>query len=300
MIGQTKRIRRALMAVLRPLTGDRATGQVLAKAAVGTTTIKLPKGSYCLPAPASVAGKTQLSQELLLHTTAETVVTEAGTLVPITSTLGGVRHNLAAGTVVRWDPPLLGMVPTAAVHANMTGGLDASGPGMVRQVLAYETLIGGQPTLDVFLAKIRATPAVVVAWASSQAVESTGVGAHRNEDLWKLYVVCSISSGASERGDEALDILDAIESYLTDRSSVDGWVFSGPAVEIRSKEAVRLTSTSAIYSVTLMTSNGVRRTEHRTLGDSYEEWLTTQIDLETATTTPLPVVIAAIYPMESE
>jgi hypothetical protein len=293
-IGQTRRIQRAIMGVLRPLMGTRSTGTIVAKAAPGQVSIVLPKTSFVVPLPASATGRTQLAWEMPFITTADTTVLEAGSDVAVASLLGGARQNLAKDTVVRFDPPLAGMVQTATVKAAMTGGADASDtPGMVRDVVAYESFDSQGAAQDVFLARAGdRVPALVLAWIGSGAVATKGNGLEA--DTWKLYCVVAHGGGSHQRSAQALDILDAARDYLLDRSASDGIVFSAPPTTILGRDLFRVTPSSTIYSMTFETTMGVEKTEHR---GAFNDWDWTRLDLDTATTTPKPVVDEAIYAM---
>lgn len=297
-IGNTRRVRRGIMSVLRPLTGDRASGTVFAAASAGQGSILVPKNCYLLPVPKSATGKGQIARDMPLRTTAATTVLEAGTTLPVTSLLGGTRYNLADTTVLRWDPPLVGLELTCTLQGAMAGGLNASpSPGMVKTVIPFEALAGVEQAKDLFHARIPAHPALVLAWAGSRNAEWIGEETRRRHDLWKLYVVVENQAGALERIDEALDILDAIEGYLGGRTSFDGFVFcSAPGIDVLSRELVRGTASSTIYSMTFQTTTGSRRIETRSIenGD-YATWLRNQLDLDTATPSPLAVVDQAIY-----
>jgi len=298
MNGQTKRIRRAICAVLYPMTGTRSTGTVLAKAAVGQGTITLPKNSFGLPKPVSAAGKGELAHDRPLRVSADTVVDEAGVSVPVSSLLGGARQNLDVSTEVRWDPPLTGMVKTATVDGALTGAASSSGPGAIAELLAYEAFPTLQSAQDAFLARVGPGPSMVLAWTGSGGGEKKNRGSYHRPDVWKLYVIASHGGGVETRADQATDILDTAEALLIDRSGADGFVFSAPGTTITSRDYVRTTPTSVIYSMTFETRMGVKRTEHRSLaaGD-WSDWDATRIDADTATPVPLPVVDDASYDM---
>jgi len=298
MIGQTIRTRRAIMAALRPLTGDRATGTIKAIAATGYSGITLPANTMLVAVPTSAAGLSQAAPELVFRTTTATAIaTTPGTNVAATSLLGGARHNLPVASVLRYDPALVGVTATALAVADFTGGADATGLGAVKQILAFETLENVDAAQDLFLAKVRATPALVLAWAGRVLPESAGEGQWVRTDTWRLYVITSALQGGVQRGDEALDLIDRCEAYLIDRSSADHYVFSAPGIQIRSVDRVRLTPSSWVYALTFTTTTSTARIDHRTLGSDYDEWLNTQVDCDTATTPPLPVVDGAIWPM---
>jgi len=297
-IGQTKAIRRAIMGVLRPLSGDRATGVILARAASGYGEITVPVNSYLQPVTSSAAGTKMVDRNQLVRTTQAMVVTEAGTVLPVASLGGGAKQNLAKSTLLRWDPPLTGLVATATVHgAALAGGADpaAGATAAVKGILAYETMPRAEAR-DLFNAGVGPVPAVVVTWAGSGGRTGAGEGVTRHTDLWKIYVVTASHAEAMARVDEALDILDAIEGYLEQRSSYGGVVFSSPPAEVLDKVLVRANSESFIYAVTLRTHSAVRRIETRSIEDGdWALWKTTSYQLQVATVPPLAVVQEATY-----
>lgn len=299
MIGHRKRIRRGIMSVLRPLTGDRANGTALAQASPGQGSILVPKNSYLLPVPVSATGKGQIAPDMPLRTTAEITVLEAPTAIPVSSLLGGTRNNLANGTVLYWDPPLAGLTPTATLQGAMTGGANAANsPGAVKELLAFEAFRSADAALDIFNARISAHPALVLAWAGSRNGEHVGVDLRRRMDLWELYVIVETPQGVDERIDGALDILDIAEGYLGGRSSFDGNVFSAPPIEVTGTRFVRGNASSFLYSLAFNTFNTVQRIETRSLEDGdWALWLRQQLDLDTATPLPLAVVDQAQYLM---
>ena len=117
-IGRTTRIARALLEVLRPLTGDPSTGTALVTATAGDVT--LPARCFFAPLRKSVSNQESLDRDNLVRSTADAgdqIISSAGVSVPLISMLGGKRQNLPAGTRLRLDPPLLGINAIATVEA---------------------------------------------------------------------------------------------------------------------------------------------------------------------------------------
>jgi hypothetical protein len=298
-IGRTTRIARAIVEVLRPLTGDRSSGIALVTATAGD--IMLPARSFLAPLRRSISGQESIDRENLVRTTGEDAIVRAtGTLVPIVSVLGGSRQNYVAGTRLRFDPPLDGVEELATIAApGMTGGATATGVGAVCQIIEYETITGPTAATDLFNARVQGgAPAIVLAWESSGGAKMVARGVHVRPDRWILYVITSRGDGAGKRRDEARDILDAVESYLVDRHSVAGYVFSAPATEILGRSRLAVTKTSYIYAVSLQTTGRARRIDSRPDDElSFAEWKRTRLDAQTADVPPSPVVADVVFPM---
>jgi hypothetical protein len=284
--------------VLQPLTGTRSSGAILAKSKAGAGDITIPKNSFALPVMESAAGNKQLEPNAPIRTTTDTVVTEAGVQVPVTSVLGGERHNWDDGTEVRWDPPLTNIEATATVDGDMTGGQNATeSPGYVKEVLAFETLDTDRAKA-LFNTGVGPTPALVLAWESSPPSELVAPQRALQEDRWKLYAVVESTGDGLTNIDTALDILDMARAWLLDRRGADGYVFSGPGgVQVGDRRLLSRADSHLVYVMSLTTTVGVRRTDHRKVGTDYTQWLKTQIDVDTATDPPLPVVDEAVYEM---
>lgn len=287
-IGKTTRTGRALMEVLRPLTGDPSTGSATIKSTSGD--VKLPKRCFMAPLRRFVSNQEALDRDNLLRTREDVIATTAGVSVPLISMLGGKRQNHPVGTRLLLDPPLLGIEPYATVDTGgMTGGADASGTGSVRQIVRYEIISSATAAKDLFSARVHAgAPAIVVAWNDSGSPTAAGRAAVR-PDQWIIYVVTSRNDGKGVRGDDGADILDAVESYLHDRHSVAGHVFSQPSTQILSRGRLTTTPTSYIYTLTCQTTGAVKRIDTR--GElTFAEWKRTLLDLPTADVPPFPIV----------
>jgi len=294
MIGQTKRIRRAILAALRPMTGDRSSGEITATASGGNITV--PKNSFLVPVLESAAGNSQLEPNWPIRVVEDTLVAAGGTTVTVTSLIGGSANNLADGTMLRWDPPLVGLTETAVVSGGgLTGGADATAgaPGALKSLVSFEEIRSREQAQALFQAGItNALPAGILAWTGTNQGRKVGAGVHIRDDTWELYLVVTWSDEGLGQIDRVLDLLDAAESYLVDRKASDGFPFSAPdGTDILGRQLVRQTAGSLIYSVRFATMSAVQRVEHRSVTEgSWAAWAKTVIDLETATTPPLPVV----------
>jgi len=300
-IGQTKRIARAIAEVLRPLTGTPATG--FATVTASGSDILLPAGSFAAPIRTSTSGTPpttcqQIDRENLVRTTVDVIATTAGTTVPVTTMLGGIRQNLAALTSLRWDPPLIGMAPLAAVGAAaLAGGANATGTGAVGQIVLYEELRSGQVPLDLFRARAESgAPLVAIVWSSRGRAEKVGRNRAARPETWQLFVVVGHQAGAPERGSDGLDVCDAIEGYLTDRAEIGGFIFSAPPASVTGCKRVAVNETGYVYAVELVTLNAAERIPTPEEATAVE-WDHLRLDMQRASVPPFPVTTNALYDM---
>jgi len=275
-IGQTKRARRAIMAVLQPLTGTRATGTATVSLASGQTAdVCIPANSHAFPIPESAAGVGQVDDQRMLRTTAPIIVTSAGAkLVPVTSMMGGAWHNaLGAGTRLVWDPPIPGIETHSSLSAAMSGGANAlevpgsNGrmlPGFVRDVSSSTDIAATDVAKDLFMARLSARiPSVVVSWQGSDEGEIKGRGQRQRPDRWFLFIVTDTRKGEEPRRDSGEDIMDAVEGLIGDRKGVDGYRFSDPPAIVTGRRRLASTESSTVYVVSVSTYSSVRRTDLR-------------------------------------
>lgn len=310
-IGHTTRTARAILEVLRPLTGDPATGTAT-MTATGAD-IEVEAGSFLAPVRKTRGGSRKIDRDNLVRTREDTTITSTGTAVGIISMLGGARQNLPAGTVLRFDPPLEGVEETAPVAALMTGGADATGVGAVKQIVEAEQLESASAALDIFNAKVSSgAPAIVLAWDGSGPVERIGRGVLSQVDSWTLFAIVSRADSSAGRRSEGRDIVDAIRGYLLDRGSVAGYVFSSPPTQIVGRVRTAITKGSYVYAVQIETMSHPKRIETRgaTSPDgemTWSEWRRTVLDVQcVAAVAPFPTVVddmiipAAQYDQEVE
>jgi hypothetical protein len=295
--GDLKRIRRGIISALAPLVGTVATGSVLARSSSGAGAITIPKHCFLVPIPESAAGRVEISHDLPIRVTAATEIGEGGAAVPVASICGGPRNNFAAGTRMRWDPVLTGVEPEVVVTGgDMSGGAAATeGPGIVREIRAFETLESLEAARDMFAGEVGQLPAIVVAYSGTSEVEPLGEDVVLEAHRWRLYVVTRWGSNAIDTGNEALDILGAVRGLLIRRTSSRGMVFSSPPSSVAHVTRVRITPTVFLWALDLVTYAGAKRTDFRPAegSDTYADWLVDAYTLSTYTEaqpTELPIV----------
>jgi len=266
---------RALFAVLSPLTGTRATGAVSVTSPAGGI---LPPNTYLLPV---VGG--QLRDDLLYKTRRQSaaasdwaVAAGVPTYVGITSNVGGAQHNLPAGTVFRFDPPLAGFDATATLDADMTDG--ASADQLVRRVAFFEDMDSTNPSKDIFAAKLGDYPALMLVWQDSEPVEGMTAGLTQGStrggrkvrfmrERFVLYVITGRLTGDGSRRQEGLTILQAATRLLSDRQqNADGEQLSyiGSGVEVNERTRLRRGERHYIYALRLRANSVLQPIDERT------------------------------------
>lgn len=276
-----EQLSRALFATLAPLTGVRSTGAVTVTSLAGAEPWQLPKNSYLRPV---VGG--QMREDLLFKTTDEWTVdpatTEAGVL--ITSNLGGARHNLPAGTVLRFDPVPEGFERDVTLDAEMTDGSNAQ--ALVRSMAFFEDLDSANPEKDIFSAML-STPAVMLVWQQSEPAEGAMAGLRQGSNrgsrtvkFWReyfvLYVVVARLASDTARRQEGLVISQVITRLLTDRmQNDDGEQLStvGGGVDIIGRSRYRRSERHYIYAMRLRVNQTIEKAADPRV---FQRWLQTQ------------------------
>ena len=272
---------RALMAVLQPLTGDRAAGNLVVSAAPGPTA-ELPSNAYAVPV---IAGSARYD---LLFKTGVNPNTPAGgwtigaaTLVPMFSNVGGAAHNIPAATPMRWFPALEGIEPVSIVDPAGLAGATAAPPGLsgVKQIAFFEELgvINGAEALRTAL--VARFPALIVAWESTGPSTPLGRNNSAQKELWSVYVVVSRQDADPARRLEGLALVDAVTALLDGRASVDGFHFSSPSrIDITARQIVTVNESFAIYRVRFTTSS--TSSTQANSGLAVNPWLRTRLDID--------------------
>lgn len=286
ILNTIERLGRALFATLAPATGTRGTGTITVTALPGAGPVPLPRNSYLVPV---VGGN--LRPELLYKTSEDWVVntidvptTEDG--VPIKSNIGGARHNLPAGTVLRFDPPVDGFSPTVTLDADMTNASDAG--SLIKSAGFYEDLDLSNPSDDLFAARV-GDRGVMLIWSRSEPAEGALGGMRQGSNratrvarFWRehfvLYVVVSRLTGDMRRRQDGHLIVQAITRLLTDRhQNDDGEQLStvGSGVEITERARLGRRANHYIYGIQLRVNQTLEATVS---GRAFAPWLRTHYE----------------------
>lgn len=288
-----ERLARGIFAQLSELTGARATGTVNVTADAGPDQV-LPANSYLAPI---VGG--QLREDLLLKVDKDPTTTlPNGTgggwefsggetrAVAVKSNLGGARHNLDSGTVLRFSPVLTGFQPTATVATALTGGVE----GFIKSAVVFEELRPGSPEADVFASGARETPAVMLIWTSSQPAEGQTIGMNQGntragrdvrflQETFDLQVLAGTMESDYQRRKDGLLALQMVTALLTDcMRNIDGEVLSsvGAGVKIGRRYRTLRNERLYVYGMTVSCNQTLEPIDRR----AFNAWL--QVNLEMA------------------
>lgn len=253
-------IARALFALVTPITGERSSGTITVSApGMGPGQALLPANSYLRPV---VGGS--LREDLVFKTTDDWVLalgtTESG--VPITSNVGGARHNLAAGTVLRFDPVPPGYARDVTVDADMTDGSDVG--SRLKSLAFFEDIDSANPSADIFGAKL-AAPALMLVWQRSDPADGLNAGLSRGQsrrarnvvtfkESFTAFIITARLTGDPARRREGLILAQDISRLWSDRmQNDDGEQLStvGSGVEITGRSRYRRDEKTYIYTVGL-------------------------------------------------
>ncbi len=274
---------RALMALLQPLTGDRAAGLVTVNAAPGPTA-KMPPCTYGVPIVGGAARYDQLLKTVPNPDDREGWPVGLATPLPIVSNIGGPAMNLPGGTPVRWFPAPEGIESISVLDSGgLTGGLPPTGLAAVRQVAFFEELgvTNGAEILSRGL--VGRFPAVVLAWESTGVSEFLGRNKWGQKQFWSFYVIASRVDAEASRRLEGLAILDALAGAVWGRTTVDGFHLSSPAgVMVESRQLVTALDQFSIYRVRVSNMTTATMDEYRT----FNPWRRTRLDVTTPSPAP--------------
>lgn len=285
---------RAILGQLSPLTGTRATGTVTVQNPSGAA-VQLDPNMCLLPVVVS-----ELSDDLVFKVahnpaTAEphnrgghwTIPPGSSLAVGVLSNLGGARHNLPAGTVMRFDPLLDGIEETATVDADMTDGADRPQDSLaVRRAVYYEDLDAAAIERDISSGRLSQTPGIMLVWTGSNPAEGrtagTNQGSTRLDDgrrlfteNYRLFIVsASLASSGKRRGD-GLRLLQAATRLLTDQQVTnDGELLTATgSLEILNRARFVRNEKHYVYAMTLRCNRVISRTDTRT----FVPWLRTRL-----------------------
>lgn len=231
----TLSVARSLMALLQPLTGDRATGFVVIQPAAGKPGgLILPGGSYLLPV---IDGS--LMQQMLYKLDRNpdtddgswTIPTE-GAVVPVLSNAGGDRYNLPAGTRFILEPPLGALVNIVA-QGEITGGADNDAMDGIKDIVQFETSNGPLLHTDARRSALKEFPAILVNYESHEPASGSSASATqrdtrlgRNKLLYAIEYSVTVFVSRSDsdlyRRDAGMAIIDRAMSLVSSRQAVDG------------------------------------------------------------------------------
>ncbi len=289
-----EQLARAVIGQLSPLSGTRGTGRVLV---VNDTAdeITLEKNMYLLP---NVGSLGELADDLVFKTrpnpdTLEehgqggvwTIPANDELAVDVWSNLGGARHNLPAGTLLRWDPPLTGLAPTVVLVDAITDAANKADLPRLDALVYYEDLDSARIAKDLASGRIT-TPGAFLIWEGSTPAEGRTAGTNQGstradterrffaENYRLFFAVSDVSSDRVRRGG-GLRLLQGATRLLSDQQvTFDFEQLTGlGALEITSRSRFIRGERHYVYQLAFRMNRVLRRLDTR----SFIPWLQTHI-----------------------
>lgn len=277
---------RAILAVLQPLTGPRASGSVAVSASPGPTAM-LRGGSYGVPIVSGSARFDRLVKVAQNPTDPAGWLVGTGTIVPCFSNIGGVDQNVPAGSHIRWYPTLEGIEALSVTAGGLSGAAPDPSVVGIAQLAFFEELKSGEG-MKLLQGGLSRFPAVVLAWDGSGESEFVGRGQYVQQQLWSIYVVVSRQDSDTSRRMQGLLIMDAIQEQLWGRQNVDGEGFSTPnGAQFVRRQSLPIDQNYYLYRAQVTTKASYRKSEPRVFGP----WQRTKLDTTTTDDPPLPTVV---------
>ncbi len=277
---------RAIFGQMSPITGTRGTGAVLL---VNDTDdpIVVPKNMYLLP---RLGTSNELRDELVFKTKPNPATLEEHgvggdwTIPPhdslevgIQSNLGGTRHNLPAGTVFLWDPPLSQLVAECSLVADITDGAEKTDDPVVRAAVYYEDLASNRIAEDMHKGRLRNLPAVALTWEQSTPIEGRASGANQGatrkndtvrmfSEHYKLFVIVSEYSSDKRRRGNGLRVVQALTRLLTDQVTTRDFerITNMGSLEILGRARFSRDERHYVYVIPFRLSRSMKMLEDRT------------------------------------
>lgn len=290
-----EQLARAMFGQLSPITGTRGTGTVTVTNPTGDD-IELPPNMYLLP----VVGA-ELADDLVFKVapnpaTVEphnrggqwTIPASSSLSVAVRSNLGGARHNLPAGTVLRWDPLLDGLDETVTLDAAITDAADRGESELwVRRAVFYEDLDPAQVEQDIAAGRLAQLPGIMLVWTQSTPYEGRTAGTNQGStrladgvrgfaENYRLFVVSASLASSGKRRGHGSRIMQAVTRLLTDQQvTTDGeQLTSLGSLEILNRSRLVRGPKHYVYAVTLRVNRIITRTDTR----SFVPWLRTHLE----------------------
>jgi hypothetical protein len=276
------------------MTGVRGTGSISVTADAGGSDKVLSPNTYLLPV---VDG--QLRDDLVFKVAPNpatlaadgtggdwTVAPGSVASVLVKSNIGGVRHNLAEGTLMRFNPPHEDFEAAATLDATIT---DASDVGqLVKSAAFFEDIDATNPEQDIFAAKLGEYPAIMLAWQDSEPAEGMTAGLRQGasrgarkvrftRESFVLYVIAGRLMSDAARRQDGLLIMQGITRLLTDaQQNQDGEQLStiGGGVEVNQRSRFRRGKQHYIYALRLRVNQTMVPIDTRT----FNRWITTAFE----------------------
>lgn len=286
---------RAILGQLAPLTGTRATGTVtVTNTAAGA--VVLSPNACLLP----VIDRGELADDLVFKvvrnpattgphgTGGEWTIPAGSTLsVGIQSNLGGVRHNLRAGTRLRFDPLQFDLADEALLDADIVDGADRAPDELaLRRAVYYEDLDSAAIEQDIAGGRLAQLPGAMIVWQQSTPYEGRTAGTNQGStrladgirgftENYRMFIVATTVRSDGRRRGEGLRLMQAITRLLTDQQvTTDGeQLTTMGSLEVLNRTRFVRGPRHYVYALTLRVNRLLTRTDTR----AFIPWLRTHL-----------------------
>lgn len=281
----------SIMGLLLPLTGERATGNVLLKATGDDVVITATRPRYLYPI---VGGA--VAPERVYKTVGDVTITSAGTAVPVRSLVGGAMHNIAEATPMRLVEGLNGnedglevdLAVTLVQAGGLAGGTTPEAFGTFKRVALHEELTAAEVSQQLFIAGVGHFPALLLTWDSAGETELSIRHQRHMPCRWSAFIIVSRNDSGPRRRAEGLRLMNDVAEIITDRCETeDREVFSTPhRIVVNGMGRVVRTPTVFVYAVSFTTETTLVKREWRT----FPRMERVAITMNTTTTPPVTIV----------
>ena len=298
---------RAMMAALQPLTGGRAAGVVRMRSKPGTV-LNIPRYSYWMP----VVDGQRMTSWLFKATDGPnadkswTVDDSGNSLVTMMSNIGGMRHNVDAGTVFMPAVPIDELVDTGpdapVAEDDFTGATNPAEYCGVQDMALYQTFDGPALTTDMHRSPLSQFPGILLAFQSFEPADGVAiatndqaaVNAGSDKKFYKVSYTISVitvkGEGDASRRMEGLIIADTVAALLNDKHAGDqGEPLSNPGgIQVRTMipedGPQDIYKKFYIYTVLVSAMVTLERLDFRT----FNPWLRTVMNVDVPQLPELP------------
>jgi len=201
-----------------------------------------------------------------------------------------------------FDPPIWnGQIASSVVNGDFTGGVSRSDFLAIKDMTIIEHMEGPSGQLDLRRSEIKGIPPwLVIGWSNSEPADGSTVTHNIRgtrvdntnilyREIFQLFIIVSRVESGHIRSENAMYILDALTSLLTDNHMVDGISISNPSglqIISRSREPLPQDVYQRIeaFRMDISAMTPFCRTDDRV----YNDWLLTNIDVLKPQDPPLP------------
>lgn len=289
-----EQLARAVIGQLSPLSGTRGTGRVLVLNDTPDEVV-VAKNMYLLP---NVGTLGELADDLVFKTKpnpdtlgehgvgGDWIIPANDSLeIDVWSNLGGARHNLPAGTVFRWDPPLSDLGPTVTLVDAITDGANKPDAPRLDALIYYEDLDSAKIAKDLAAGRLR-TPGGFLCWDGSTPAEGRTAGTNQGStradterrffaENYHVFIAVSDQTSDRERRGSGLRLLQGVTRLLSDQSTTTDYeqLTGLGSLEITGRSRFSRGERHYVYQLAFRLNRVIKRLDTRT----FIPWLQTHI-----------------------